>query len=113
VYKDLEKLGILFVLLVMIFKVAFFNENIIVLVRVVFALYWLFILPGFLIMSYWKLSFLERLVVGMTLSAAFLGVFGYYLGILGFHSSYQWLLSIPLIIFGVWINKEKINFQKK
>ncbi len=93
-------MGILFLITLVIFKILFFKENLVVIFRTVFALFWLFILPGFALMYYWhkKLTFLERLIIGSCLSIAIIGVIGYNLGLLGLHIKYHGIV-LPIICF--------------
>ena len=60
-------------------------ENFIVLLRNVLSLFWLFVLPGYFIMFYWKekLGFIERVVVGIGIAAGIMGGSSYYLGLAG------------------------------
>jgi len=108
--KEIKYLGILFLLALIIFKIAFFKENIVVLIRTVVSLFLLFALPGYFIMFYWKekIDFLERFVVGISLSAAIIGIFSYYTGLLGLDIKYHmFLLPVVLILIGIIINIRK------
>ena len=108
--KELKYLGILFLLALIIFKIAFFKENIVVLIRTVVSLFLLFALPGYFIMFYWKekIDFLERFVVGISLSTAIIGIFSYYTGLLGLDIKYHmFLLPVVLILIGIIINIRK------
>ena len=108
--KEIKYLGILFLLALIIFKIAFFKENIVVLIRTVVSLFLLFALPGYFIMLYWKekIDFLERFVVGISLSAAIIGIFSYYTGLLGLDIKYHmFLLPVVLILIGIIINIRK------
>ena len=107
---ELKYIGILFLLALIIFKIAFFKENLIVLLRNVLSLFWLFVLPGYFIMLYWKekLSFAERFVIGIALSAAIIGIFSYYLGLMGLNIKYHTIvLPLVLILVGIVINLRK------
>ena len=84
VKKELMYIGLLFLIIIVIFKIIFFNENLIVVFRTVLALFWIFVLPGYFLMLYWKenLQFTERFVIGIALAIAITGIASYYLGIL-------------------------------
>ena len=114
VKKELQYIGILFLLVLIVFKIAFFKENFIVLFRSVLSLFWLFALPGYFIMLYWKehLGFTERFVIGIAISAAIIGIFSYYLGLIGLNIKFHHiLLPILLIIIGIFFNlSKKDNF---
>ena len=105
--KELKYVGILFLLVLITFKIAFYKENLVVLFRNVLSLFWLFVLPGYFIMLHWKekIGFLERFVVGIALSAAIIGIFSYYLGIMGLNIRYHTIiLPLVLILIGIIIN---------
>jgi len=110
VKKELQYVGILFILSLIAFKTAFFKETLIVIFRNVLSLFWLFVLPGYFLMLYWqeKLGFTERFIIGIALAAAIIGIFSYYLGLMGLNIKYHTiLLPLILILFGVIINIRK------
>ncbi len=105
--KELKYIGLLFLLVMIIFKIAFFKENLIILFRNALSLFWLFVLPGYFLMLYWKekLEFIERFIIGIALAAAIIGIFSYYLGLIGLNIKYHTIvLPLILILFGVIIN---------
>lgn len=112
--KELQYIGILFLLALAIFKIAFFKEEFIVLFRNVLSLFWLFVLPGYFAMLYWqeKLEFMERFIIGIILSAGITGIISYYLGLIGLNIKYHTIL-LPLVIMGVgffaFIKKNEID----
>ena len=97
--KEAKYLGLLFVIVLVAFQIAFFKENILVTLRYVLSLFWIFVLPGYFLMLYWneKLEFLERILIGIALAAAVTGIFSYYIGLMGLHIKYHTVL-LPLII---------------
>ena len=108
--KELQYLGILLIAALIIFKIAFFKEDIIILLRNVLSLFWLFVLPGYFIMLYWKekIGFVERFFIGTLLSAAIIGISGYYIGIAGLNIKFHAMILPLIIIFiGVIINLKK------
>ena len=110
VKKELQYIGILFLIILMIFKIAFFKEDIFVLFRNVLSLFWLFALPGYFIMLYWEkeLGFTERFVIGIAIYTAIIGIFSYYLGLIGLNIKYHAIiLPLILILIGVIINFRK------
>lgn len=100
VKKEAVYLGIVFLLALIIFKIAFYKESSTIVFRTVLSLLWLFALPGYCIMLYWgdRLEFIERLVIGIFVSAATTGVFSYYIGLMGFNVKYHAVLLPVLII---------------
>ena len=108
--KELKYVGLLFIIAIIIFKIAFFKESFIILIRNVLSLFWLFVLPGYFLMLYWKekLEFIERFIIGIVLSAAIIGIFSYYLGLIGLNIKYHTIvLPLILILIGVIINFRK------
>ena len=104
--KDLKCLGIAFILLAISLKIAFYNETPVTILRTAIAFFWLFILPGFAVMLYWKkLGFLTRLLISIPLSASVLGTASYYLGLIGFNINYHTIiLPAAMIIVGLIIS---------
>lgn len=110
VKKEFGHIGLLFLLALAVFKIAFFKEDFVVLSRNVLSLFWLFVIPGYFIMLYWneKLSFMERFVVGIALAAASIGILSYYLGLMGLNIKYHAiLLPLALIFIGITANLKK------
>ncbi len=108
--KELKYIGILFLLAIVMFKIAFFNESLAVLIRTILSLFWLFALPGYFIMLYWKekLGFMERFIIGIALSAGIIGIFSYYLGLIGLNIKYHTIvLPVVLILIGITVNLRK------
>ena len=102
--KELKYIGALFLLALIIFKMAFYKENLIILFRNVLSLFWLFVLPGYFIMIYWneKLEFAERFIIGIILSAAIIGILSYYIGLIGLNIKYH-AVVLPLILISISI----------
>lgn len=103
-------IGILFLAVLIIFKVIYFNENLVILLRFVLSLFWMFALPGYFLMLYWKekLDFAERFVIGIALSAAIIGISSYYIGLMGLNIKYHGiLLPILMILVGIGVNVRK------
>jgi uncharacterized membrane protein len=100
--KELKLLIYIFIALVAIFKIVFYKEDILILIRIVFGIYWLFLLPGFLIMYLWKenFTFIERLIFGCTLGIALTGLISYYLSLIEFNIRLHFFI-IPLIIITI------------
>lgn len=111
--KESVYLGAVFLVLLLILKIVFFKEDFTVLIRYAASLFWLFILPGYFAMLYYreKIEFIERIVVGFAVSAAVIGVFSYYIGLVGFNIKYHtFLLPLILIIAGIFFaSKAKVT----
>lgn len=104
--KEFQYVGILFLLSLVILKIAFFKEKFIIIFRIALSLFWLFALPGYFIMLYWKknLEFSERFVIGIAIAAGAIGVFSYYFGLFGLNIKYHTiLLPTIMIVIGIGV----------
>lgn len=104
--KEALYIGLLFLLILVTFKIIFYKEELIVIARFVLSFYFALVLPGFSLLLYWveKLGFFERFVISIPLSAALVGILSYYIGILGVHIKYlSLILPIFLILLGFGI----------
>lgn len=111
--EELLLLAYLFAILIIIFKIVFYKENILVLAASVFGLFWLYILPGFTLMFIWRerFDFIERLVVGSAFGVAITGLVSYYLTLVNVPIRSQFILA-PLILVVVsavliYVNEKK------
>ena len=105
--KEAAYAGILFLIVLIVFKIAFYKENLLVLFRNVLSLFWLFVLPGYFIMLYWKekLDFIERIVIGIGMAAAITGIFSYYISLAGINLRYHtFIFPSVLILIGILIS---------
>ena len=101
--KELLHALILFVVIAAMFQIIYYKENFVVTLRFVLSLFWIFIVPGYFAMLYWseKLDFTERIVIGIALSAAVIGIFSYYIGLMGLNVKYHgYFLPIVIIVAG-------------
>ena len=110
VKKESRYIGLLFLLCIAILKAVYFKEDILVVLRLLLSLFWLFILPGYFFMLYWgeKLDFTERIIVGIGAAAALIGIFSYYAGLIGLDMKYHTiLLPLAMIIAGIIMSSKK------
>jgi len=110
--KELMDIAVFFVLSLILFKIIFFKEDLAVLLKAVLSLFWMFVLPGYFIMLYWKdkMDFVERLIIGVALSAAVTGVLSYYIGLAGLNLKYHFILIPSLsIIVGLFFSLRKTD----
>ena len=102
---------VLFVISIVIFKILFYKESFVVILRTVASIFWMLVLPGFSLMYYWeeKLDFIERFIIGVILSAAIFSVIGYNLAFLGFDIKYH-IVVIPVLclIAGFFVVRKKV-----
>ena len=98
--EESRYIGMLFLAALVIFKIVYFKESFIALLKIVASLFWLFAVPGYFAMIYWKekLEFAERFVIGILLSAAIIGIFSYYFGLMGLNMKYHAFILPPVII---------------
>ena len=89
-------------LMVVVIKIAYYKESAVVVIRAAASLFWLFILPGYALMLYWrqKLNFIERTVIGTVAVMVVAGLISYYLGLLGLKIQNQTFL-LPAAIIAV------------
>jgi len=110
--KELNKLLIIFITLIALLKISMYNENLSILFRVVISLFYLFIIPGYCIMYYWreKLDILVRIIIGSMMMVAIIGTISYLFGFFGFNVNYHWIaIPLPIILIFVYlVYKKKI-----
>lgn len=90
----------LYILLSILFQIAFYRESVVVVQRFLGGLYWLFVLPGATLLLAWgkRWGFVERAVAGSVLALAIVGTVSYYLGLLGLHVKYHGFLLTPVLV---------------
>lgn len=90
----------LLALFIVLFKIAFYNDSLMVILRSVFSIFWLFIIPGYFGMLYWhgKLDFIQRALIGSAVAAGLIGTISYYLGLAGLNLKYHAFILPPLVI---------------
>ncbi len=100
--KDFTWLAIVFAAMLAAFAAAFHGQSIYTVLSVVFSIFWLFIIPGFVItyLISLELDTAERIFMGFGIGAAFLGVFSYYSGILGLDIKWHYIV-LPVAIIAV------------
>ena len=108
--KEVVNLGILLVILLIAFKIIFYREDLIIIIKVLFALLYIIILPGYFIMIYWidKISFIERIIIGIAAGTAVVGIISYFLGIIGLNVKYH-VVPLPLFIIPISVILFKIS----
>ncbi len=113
VKTELGYIIIIFITVSIISKIAFSQEEMLTVIRVTSAFFWLFVLPGFCLMFYWqdKLGFIERFIAGSVLGAASVVISSNYLGLIGVHIKYHGII-LPFVMITIsvfWVaRKEKI-----
>ena len=97
--KELMMMAVLFILTLLAFKAVFLQEDFFVVFRAVTAIFWILVVPGFAVMSYWQeeLKFYERLIIGIGIGTVLTGLLSYYAGLMGLNIKYHMIL-LPLAI---------------
>lgn len=110
VKKEIIYIGVSLLLFFIIFKIAFYSEKLLITFKMVLGLFWLFVIPGYFIMFYWngRFSFLERFIIGFAVAAGIMGIFSYYLGLMGINIKYHTII-LPILII---IISSIINYKK-
>ncbi len=111
---ELIRVGILFLIATIILKIIFYKQDLFTIIKTSLSLFWLFVLPGFILMYYWreKFDFITRLIIGTTLGMAVIGVIGYNLGILGINLTIQSIIIPALCIaLGLFLLSKKQGNQ--
>ncbi|MCK5282723.1 MAG: hypothetical protein KAK00_04910 [Nanoarchaeota archaeon] len=108
---ELSKVGYLFAILVIILKIVFYKEDLMIIIRMSAAFIYIYFIPGYFIMLYWKekIEFIERLIVGFGVSAAILGLTSYLSGPAAI-DIFIWSYIYPIVIVILFsiINSKKI-----
>ena len=93
--KELKTLGILFIILVIVFKIVFYQEAFWIILKLILSLFWAFVLPGFALMYYWheKLDFLQRIIIGTVFGFALISLTSYIALLFIFPLEYLIILS--------------------
>ena len=96
--KDFFNLFIVLIVVIFSFKIIFFNEPLFGILKAVVSFFWLFLIPGFCILNYWKkrLNSIERIILSIPISFAYIGIFSYYFGLVGINIGYSTII-LPLI----------------
>jgi hypothetical protein len=110
---DVHKFVLSYVIAIAVFQAVFFTENVLVVIRTVSVLFWIFVIPGFSITYLWKLKFIERFALSVAISAALMGITSYYLGLLGLHVTISSVvLPVVYLAIGLVIIYRNVLFRK-
>ena len=110
---ELKLLAAALVVLTIAFKVAYYQESIWTVAKTAASLFWLFVIPGYAIMLYWKqhLGLIERLAAGTITAIAINSIASYYLGISGLKIQNQTIL-LPAAIIVASLAWQKFSERK-
>ena len=108
--KESKYIGIILAAALIIIQAIYYKEDFSVVLKIAISLFWLFAVPGYFATLYWhdQLEFAERFVVGILLSAAIIGIFSYYLGLIGLNMKYHaFILPPTIVIIGLMLSIKK------
>lgn len=97
---------------IVLMKIAFYNESLMSVIRVVLSFFFVFVIPGYSIMLYWidKLGFAERIIFGTVMGIAVIGASSYYLGLIGWNVNSQHIaLPLMFIALGIALGWKRVN----
>lgn len=85
-----------------ILQIIYYKEEPISTARIVLSFFWLFLLPGYCLLLYWReeLAFSERLVFGAIAGMAAIGTLSYFAGLFGLHIRYHGVIFPIIFILG-------------
>lgn len=98
--REIVAHAILYILLSAIFQIAFYKESFKTVQLFLGSFYWLFVLPGTILLLPWSKSwgFVERAAAGTALAFAVVGTASYYIAIFGLHVKYHRFVFTPLLM---------------
>jgi len=102
--KEMLIVGIVVIVLAAAVKIAFYNEPLMDSLRISLSLVWLFLLPGYCLLLFWRaqLAIIERIIIGFLLAAGIEALTSYYLGIGGVNVNiHHFVLPLALITIGL------------
>ncbi len=113
--KELQYLALIFLLLLVIFKIHYYKESISVMLNLTFSHFYLFIIPGYCLMLYYfdKLEFYQRFAIGLGLGYGVQPLTLYLINVTTEVNilKYNYYISGTMIIIGVilgyWKMKKK------
>lgn len=111
--EESVKMISLFVAIIILLKILFYRESVIVTLRAAVSLFWLFIMPGFGLLYYYheRLGFLERLIISIPLSGAIIGITSYYIGLAGLHARYHGIILPMAVLIAAAFLLSKTTYQ--
>ena len=98
------------VAVVVILKIVFYRQDVITTTRTALALFWMFVLPGYALLYYWKdkINLGERVVIGIAVAAGVMAIASYYLGLIGLQVKYHGIvLPVAMLLVASVIVRKK------
>ena len=118
VKKEIVLVFLSFVFLFLLLKIIFYKDETTNILKLSSSIFFLFFLPYFLIMCFWikELNIAERMIFAIISGLAINGIFGYYLGMIGFNLNHNYLIiALTAYFLGVVliIKVLKLNYVEE
>ena len=114
IFDKVKQFALLFIMIVLLLKIVFYEESIFSLFKVSASILWLLVIPGYCITSIWKeMALLERIIISVPASIAVIGITSYYLGLFGLNLKIQAFLLPAVILSATLIIHNLFKEQKK
>ena len=110
VINELIKLIIVGIIILIILKIVFYKESMTTILIASLGIFYLFALPGYFIMLYWreKIDFIERIVIGTGIAAGLLGIISFLLGVFNINLFIVgYIYPIMIILISIILNFKK------
>ncbi|MBI2664070.1 hypothetical protein HYX10_01870 [Candidatus Woesearchaeota archaeon] len=114
--NEIIKLLLLLLLSAAIMKIVFYKQDIVSTTRTALALFWMFALPGYVLLHYWRsrLEFGERIVIGTAAAAAVNATASYYLGLIGIPvAAHGIILPAAMLALGGLLMRQQLFGKRK
>ena len=98
--SEIAYLAAIFAAIIIIFKVAFYKEDILNIIKITSSFYWLYTLPGYAIMLNFTsvFDFKIRFILGNVVGIGTTAFISYLLGITGVNIIYHWMIVPEIVI---------------
>jgi len=113
IYKNIKPWIYFSIVFLIALYISFYKENFSNIIRIFFAFLVLGIIPGCILskLFFESLDTLTKMILGFCLSFCIVGIFGYYLGLMGLHLKYFVYVYYAVMLLGLFISK-KSGFVK-
>ena len=113
IIKELQYLALIFIVLLVIFKIHYYKESVIILLKLALSHFYLFIIPGYCLMLYYlkELEFYQRFVIGLGIGYGVQPLLLYLINVISEVNilKYNYYVSSAMIIFGIILGYWKIK----
>jgi len=111
--SELKKIGIIFIIAYIFFQIHYYKESPLVVLRLLLAHFYLFIIPGYCLMLYYfkKIEFIYRFFIGVGLGYALQSLLAFFITLI-FNlnlKTYYLVTPIILIIIGIYLARKELK----